>query len=310
MPKNNIDVAICYDFDGTLSPKNMQEYDFFNALGNGAKKFWAEARALAKENNADEILAYMMLMIERAKNSKAKTTRSAFRDYGKGIELYPGVDTWFDRINQYGKQLGLAIHHYIISSGIKEMIEGSPIANKFKKIYACSFIYDQNDVAVWPAVAVNYTTKTQFIFRINKGIEDDNDHETINKFIPREERAIPFSRMIYLGDGSTDVPCMRLIKDLGGTSIAVYPPRSSKKHSAAEHLLNDGRVNFISQADYAAGARLHELVKIIMEKIAADSKYLSFSSAKIQSRSKDEHEEKLQESNDVAKGLEGKKNGA
>lgn len=310
MPKKNIDVAICYDFDGTLSPKNMQEYDFFNALGNGAKKFWAEARALAKENNADEILAYMMLMIERAKNSKAKTTRSAFRDYGKGIELYPGVDTWFDRINQYGKQLGLAIHHYIISSGIKEMIEGSPIANKFKKIYACSFIYDQNDVAVWPAVAVNYTTKTQFIFRINKGIEDDNDHETINKFIPREERAIPFSRMIYLGDGSTDVPCMRLIKDLGGTSIAVYPPRSSKKHSAAEHLLNDGRVNFISQADYAAGARLHELVKIIMEKIAADSKYLSFSSAKIQSRSKDEHEEKLQESNDVAKGLEGKKNGA
>lgn len=307
MQKKYIDVAICYDFDGTLSPKNMQEYDFFNALGNGAKKFWAEARALAKENNADEILAYMMLMIERAKNSKAKTTRSAFRDYGKGIELYPGVDTWFDRINQDGKQLGLAIHHYIISSGIKEMIEGSPIANKFKKIYACSFIYDQNDVAVWPAVAVNYTTKTQFIFRINKGIEDDNDHETINKFIPREDRAIPFSRMIYLGDGSTDVPCMRLIKDLGGTSIAVYPPRSSKKHSAAEHLLNDGRVNFISQADYTAGARLHELVKIIMEKIAADSKYLSFSSAKIQSRSKDEHKEKLQESNDVAKGLEGKK---
>ena len=302
MLQKHIDVAICYDFDGTLSPKNMQEYDFFNALGNGAKKFWAEARALAKENNADEILAYMMLMIERAKNSKAKTTRSAFRDYGKGIELYPGVDTWFDRINQDGKQLGLAIHHYIISSGIKEMIEGSPIANKFKKIYACSFIYDQNDVAVWPAVAVNYTTKTQFIFRINKGIEDDNDHETINKFIPREERAIPFSRMIYLGDGSTDVPCMRLIKDLGGTSIAVYPPRSSKKHSAAEHLLNDGRVNFISQADYTAGARLHELVKIVIEKIAADSKYLSFPSAKIQGRSKDEHEEELQESNDIAKG--------
>lgn len=294
MSKKYTDVAICYDFDGTLSPKNMQEYDFFNVLGNGAKKFWTAARALAKENNADEILAYMMLMTERAKNCKAKTTHSAFRDYGKGIELYPGVKTWFDRINQDGKQLGLAIHHYIISSGIKEMIEGSPISNKFKKIYACSFIYDQNDVAVWPAVAVNYTTKTQFIFRINKGIEDDNDHETINKFIPREERAIPFSRMIYLGDGSTDVPCMRLIKDLGGTSIAVYPPRSPKKHSAAEHLLNDGRVNFISHADYTEGSRLHELVKIILEKITADSKYLSFPAARTQGKNRDEYEKDLQ----------------
>ena len=131
MPKKYIDVAICYDFDGTLSPKNMQEYDFFNALGNGAKKFWAESKALAVENNADEILAYMMLMIERAKTCKVKTTRSAFRDYGKGIELYKGVETWFDSINRYGKTLGLSINHYIISSGIKEMIEGSPIADKF-----------------------------------------------------------------------------------------------------------------------------------------------------------------------------------
>ena len=281
MPKKYIDVAICYDFDGTLSPKNMQEYDFFNALGNGAKNFWAESKALAVENNADEILAYMMLMIERAKTCKVKTTRSAFRDYGKGIELYKGVETWFDSINQYGKTLGLSINHYIISSGIKEMIEGSPIADKFKKIYACSFIYDQNDVAAWPAVAVNYTTKTQFIFRINKGIEDDNDHITINKFIPREERAIPFSRMIYLGDGATDVPCMRLVKDLGGTSIAVYPPRNKTKHTATEKLLTDGRVNFISQADYTSGSRLHELVKIILEKIAADAKYLSFPNAKL-----------------------------
>lgn len=281
MPKKYIDVAICYDFDGTLSPKNMQEYDFFNALGNGAKKFWAESKALAVENNADEILAYMMLMIERAKTCKVKTTRSAFRDYGKGIELYKGVETWFDSINRYGKTLDLSINHYIISSGIKEMIEGSPIADKFKKIYACSFIYDQNDVAAWPAVAVNYTTKTQFIFRINKGIEDDNDHITINKFIPREERAIPFSRMIYLGDGATDVPCMRLVKDLGGTSIAVYPPRNKTKHTATEKLLTDGRVNFISQADYTSGSRLHELVKIILEKIAADAKYLSFPNAKL-----------------------------
>ena len=280
MPKKYIDVAICYDFDGTLSPKNMQEYDFFNALGRGAKNFWAEAKALAMDNNADEILAYMMLMIERAKTCKAQTTRTAFRNYGKGIALYTGVDVWFDTINQYGKSLGLAINHYIISSGIKEMIEGSPIASKFKKIYACSFIYDQNDVAIWPAVAVNYTTKTQFIFRINKGIDDDNDHVTINNFIPRENRAIPFYRMIYIGDGSTDIPCMRLVKDLGGTSIAVYPPRNKKKHAVTEKLLADGRVNFISQADYTSRSHLYDLVKIVLEKIAADSKYLLFPNGK------------------------------
>ena len=146
MPKKYFDVAICYDFDGTLSPKNMQEYDFFNALGRGAKKFWPEAKALARDNNADEVLAYMMLMIERAKTCKAKTTRMAFRNYGKGIALYKGVDTWFDMINRYGKSLGLAINHYIISSGIKEMIEGSPIASKFKKIYPWAQTEDNNRV--------------------------------------------------------------------------------------------------------------------------------------------------------------------
>lgn len=283
MAKKNIEVAICYDFDGTLSPKNMQEYDFFNALGSGAKGFWEEAQTIAKENNADGILAYMKLMIDRAKNSKVKTTRTAFRDYGRGIELYNGVEAWFDLINSYGKELGVTINHYIISSGIKEMIEGSPIAKKFKKIYACSFMYDINEVAEWPAVAVNYTTKTQFIFRINKGIDDDNDHVKINSFIPRENRAVPFSRMIYLGDGSTDIPCMRLIKDLGGTSIAVYPPKNSKRHKETQKLLAEGRVNFISQADYSEKSRLYELVKIILNKIVAEAEYQGFPQGAIKS---------------------------
>lgn len=276
MPKKNVEVAICYDFDGTLSPGNMQEYDFFNALGGSAKNFWAESREIAKANNADPILAYMMLMIDRAATGKAKTTRQAFHDYGKGIALYKGVEAWFDAINAYGKTLGLTVNHYIVSSGIKEMIESTSIGSKFKKIYACSFIYDQNDVAKWPAVAVNYTTKTQFIFRINKGIEDDNDHTTINKFIPRETRPVPFSRMIYIGDGSTDIPCMRLIKDLGGTSIAVYPPRTPQKKQEAQHLIDDNRVNFISQADYTEGARLDCIVRATLERIAAENKLRAF----------------------------------
>lgn len=279
--KNVTNVAICYDFDGTLSPKNMQEYDFFSKLGSGASQFWEEATLLAKANNADKILAYMKLMIERAKEYRVKTTRTAFHDYGKGIELYKGVEDWFDRINEYGKGINLAINHYIISSGIKEMIEGSPIAQKFRKIYACSFIYDHNEVAEWPAVAVNYTTKTQFIFRINKGIEDDNDHETINKFIPQDERAIPFTRMIYLGDGATDIPCMKLVKELGGTSIAVYPPRKKNKHLETQKLLDEHRVNFISPADYTDGGRLSEIVKTTLDKIAADAKYHSFSEGRL-----------------------------
>jgi len=276
MAKKNIEVAICYDFDGTLSPGNMQEYDFFTALGGSAKNFWEESREIAKANNADPILAYMMLMIDRATSGKIKTTRQAFHDYGKGIALYKGVDDWFDKINTYGKSIGLAVSHYIVSSGIKEMIESTPIGNKFRKIYACSFIYDNNDVARWPAVAVNYTTKTQFIFRINKGIEDDNDHTTINKFIPRETRPIPFSRMIYIGDGSTDIPCMRLLKDLGGTAIAVYPPKTPKKHEEAKKLVADQRVNYISQADYTEGARLDCIVRATLERIAAENKLRTF----------------------------------
>lgn len=270
-------VAICYDFDGTLSPGNMQEYGFFSALGKSAKGFWEESKKLVKEVGADQILAYMMLMLERAGEAKIKTRRQDFPEYGKTVEFFPGVEEWFKRINEYGREHGLDIEHYIVSSGLKEIIEGTRIARQFKKIYACSFFYDQNDVARWPAVAVNYTTKTQFLFRINKGIEDDADHTTINQYIPEDERPIPFSRMIYIGDGETDIPCMKLVKDKCGVSIAIYSPRKADKRKLAEKLLADGRVNYIARSDYTQDQQLDKIVKTVLDGFAATVKLAKLS---------------------------------
>ena len=265
-------VAICYDFDGTLSPGNMQEYGFFSSLGKESKKFWEESNKLAHDNKADPILCYMCQMIKKAKIGEGTpTTKKAFHDYGKSVVFFPGVEPWFDRINTYGKERGVTVEHYIVSSGLKEFIEGTKIARKFKKVYACSFLYDNNDAAEWPAVAVNYTTKTQFLFRINKGIEDDADNKTINKYVADNERRIPFSRMIYLGDGETDVPCMKLTKEKGGTSIAVYQKGTVKKRKIAKQLLQDKRVNFALPADYSENGKLDQVIKSLIDRIAAEN---------------------------------------
>lgn len=216
-------MAICYDFDGTLAPGNMQEHDFFPDLNVAPKDFWEESNALAREQEADPILVYMKLMLDKARLSgKVRISKSAFREYGKTVKLFRGVKSWFDDINDYAAKKGVRLEHYIISSGIREMMEGSPISKHVKAIYASSFIYDQHDVAIWPANAVNYTTKTQYLFRINKGIESITDNVAINEFVAEEDRRIPFSRMLFIGDGSTDVPCMRLVKNQGGHAIAVY----------------------------------------------------------------------------------------
>lgn len=268
-------VAICYDFDGTLSPCNMQEFGFFHGLGKKERKtFWNESNGMAKKYGADQNLMYMKLMIEKSKLSgnQLKTTRSAFRDYGKDIEFFKGVGEWFSRINKFGKSRGVVVEHYIISSGLKEMVEGSPIGKFFKKIYACSFYYDNNDVAAWPAQVVNGTSKTQYLFRINKGIEDDGDTETLNAFMKQEDRRVPFSRMMYFGDGATDIPCMRLVKDQGGYSFAVFNSRKKGAREKANKLFAEGRVNYVAPADYADGSLVDKIVKGIIEKIVAQFK--------------------------------------
>ncbi len=268
-PKKPI-IAICYDFDGTLSPKNMQEYNFIPELGVNPKDFWKEVHTRAKEQNADAILTYMCIMLDKAKSSRdVQITRKAFMDYGKTVELFPGVIDWFQKITAFGKEYGANIEHYIISSGIKEMIEGTKIGRKFKKIYASSFMYDQHKVANWPALAINYTTKTQFLFRINKGMLDVYDDSKINDFMKKDDRPIPFQRMIYIGDGSTDIPCMKLVKEQGGYSVGVYKSGSRKKTSV-EKLLGENRVNFVAPADYTENSMLFLQIKAVINKMIAD----------------------------------------
>ena len=271
-----IQIAICYDFDGTLSPKNMQEYDFMKEIKMTPKKFWKKVKELAKKHNADETSVYMKLMIDESKKNENSFTEKTFKDYGKAIELFKGVDTWFSRINKYGREQGIVVNHFIISSGLKEMIEGTKIARQFKKIYASSFIYDSNTAAEWPAVVLNFTTKTKYLFEINKGKNCSN----INKYVPDEDREIPFSNMIYIGDGETDVPCMKIVKKEGGHSIAVYKPKSSKK-KIAERLVKEDRVNFISPADYSENSIIERLVKSIINKIISDKNLYSFKHKKI-----------------------------
>jgi len=273
-----IPIAIAYDFDGTLSPGNMQEHSFIPDLGISKNKFWNEAKENAKKHNMDEILAYMHLMLEKARNAGKRINRQAFQEHGKKIEFFDGIPDWFDRINKYAIEKEVNIKHFIISSGLRELIDGSDIKNKFEYIFASGFMYDQHDVAIWPALALNYTTKTQFLFRINKGIMNSYDNSRINKFTPQNERPFPFSKMIYIGDGETDIPCMKMIRHQGGYAIAVYNPRtrrSRKKVSLKENaieLLSQERTDYVAKADYSAGEELEQIVKAIIDKIVAESK--------------------------------------
>lgn len=265
-------IALIYDFDGTLSPGNMQEYDFIPATGKAKEEFWARCQRMAAENDADPILTYMNEMISQANKNEMSLRREAFRNYGAGVKLFDGVETWFVRINRYAAKHGIEVDHFINSSGIKEMIEGTKIAKHFKKIYACSFFYNVDGVAYWPSVAVNYTNKTQFMFKINKGIEAVSDDKLINKFTPEEQRPVPFRNMIYIGDGTTDIPCMRLVKEKLGHAIAVYNPADEVVGHSLEQLIHDERVNFTAPADYRPGSRLDKLVKAVIDKLAAEQR--------------------------------------
>lgn len=270
MAKKLIPVAIAYDFDGTLAPGNMQEFDFVPTIGMTKKAFWSEVGALAKEHDADNILMYMKHMLDKARAAHVPVHKRNFIDFGRSVTLFDGVESWFDRINAYGKERGLKVQHFIISSGIREMIEGTPISRKFSAIYASSFVYDHNGVAEWPALAVNYTTKTQFLFRINKGVANVYDNSRINEFVPKQDRPVPFENMVFVGDGETDIPCFRLVKDQGGHAIAVYKPSTKGAKGKAEKLVEEGRVNFIAPANYGEGSEMETFIMGVIDKIAAD----------------------------------------
>lgn len=261
MPKTT--VAILYDFDKTLCTTDMQEYDFIKNLGLTPSEFWGHAKQLTEKHEMDKILAYMLAMVLESKEKNIPLTKEYLHECGKNVVLYRGVSSWFDRINEYGNSIGVNIEHYIISSGITEIIEGTPIAKYFKKIYGCSFCYDENGQACWPAMAINFTLKTQFIFRISKGVLDIKNDDSLNKH--SDERRIEYRNMIYIGDGLTDIPCMKLIREKGGRAIALYP---SGQRDRVIQLVQDNRINTVCVSDYSKDSTLEKLVKLMVENMA------------------------------------------
>lgn len=257
-------VAIMYDFDRTLCTKNMQGYSFIPSLGLTEKEFWQYANSLGQREHMDSILAYMYAMVKISKDKNIPLLRRNLVEMGKNVELFKGVEGWFDRINEFGRANGMQIEHYVISSGMKEIIEGTTISKCFKSIFACEFLYDENGNGVWPKTDVNYTNKTQFVYRINKGVLDVANDNDLNRSMPDDSKRVPFCNMIYIGDGLSDVPCMKMMKAYGGYSIAVYQNKDSK----VEDLLKRGRVDYIYPADYSENTGLDITIKNIIRKMS------------------------------------------
>lgn len=263
-------VALIYDFDGTLSPGNMQEFGFIQAVGKTAKEFWTMSDNIAIGQDASNVLAYMKLMFDEAKANGIELRKEDFKRFGEDIQLFEGVREWFGLVNAYGRKHGVRVEHYINSSGLKEIIEGSPIAHEFKHVFAGSFIYDANGEAEWPGIAVDYTAKTQFLFKISKGIFSSREHKKVNASIADDKKRIPFSHMIYMGDGDTDVPCMKIVGMFGGHSMAVYNPESDTKKATALKLKRQGRVAFATPAVFTEDSPNFRIVCAIIDKIKAD----------------------------------------
>ncbi len=253
-------VAICYDFDKTLSPDDMQAQGYIQSVGFDVERFWEESDAFAVSHDMDQNLAYMYKMVQEAEG-RFVFSRSALMDYGAKVALFPGVDEWFDRLRRFGEENGVIVEHYIISSGLKEMIEGTEPAKRgaFKKIYASSFCYNDRGIAVWPAQMVNFTNKTQFLFRIEKGVLDVND-PGVNEFFPPEKLRVPFRNMIYIGDSDTDIPCMKLVNTYGGFSVGVYDPDNGSREKVYR-MMRENRIRYFAPADYRESTRLDGLIK-------------------------------------------------
>ena len=256
-------MAIMYDFDKTLSTTDMQNYAFIPALGMTPDEFWGATGEFSKKTGCERILSYMWMMIKLSKEKGIQCTQKWLNSLGKEVKYYPGVETWFKRINEYGKSKGVRVEHYLVSSGTKEIIDGTSIAKEFKKIYGCEFYYDpETKLPIWPKFAINYTQKTQYFFRISKGITNKTDDSVNNKTVSRR---IPYENMVYLGDGMTDVPCMVLVKQNNGNAIAIY---NKKEQGNVSSLLRGGRVNFACLADYSENSDLDKTMKLIIDKIS------------------------------------------
>ena len=273
-------IAFLYDFDKTLCTTDMEDYAFIPSLGYTPAEFWGRANAFGWENRMDGLLAYMYTMIQECAAQNIKLDRAFLNHCGESIQLFPGVREWFARINAFGESLGVQVEHYVISSGLREIIEGSGIAQEFREIYACEFYYDENGDACWPKLDVNFTNKTQFVYRINKGILDVSRDKELNDSMPDDSKRVPFTNMIYMGDGLSDVPCMKMMRAYGGQAIAVY---QASNRQGVEKLLADGRVDFIFPADYREGMELDRTVRDILRKMTITDRLLEVNNRQLRS---------------------------
>ncbi len=262
-------IALVYDFDGTLSPKPMQEYAFLPKLGIKADEFWAESNELALREGADPLITYMHLLYKKAKAAGLRIDRSDLVAQGRKVELFPGVEKWFDEINAYiaehthGEHV--SVRHYLISSGLTEIIEGTSIYKRFHNVFASEYWFEAYDLP-YPKRVITDTGKTQYLFRINKGVEDLA--HSINNHMPENVRPIPFSHMIYFGDGDTDVPSMAVMRKNGGHAIAVHPTGKSKEKG--QDLFKAGRCDFFATADYRRDSELYRRTCLLLDRILAD----------------------------------------
>lgn len=273
-------IAFLYDFDKTLCTTDMEDYAFIPSLGYTPAEFWGRANAFGWENRMDGLLAYMYTMIQECAAQNIKLDRAFLNHCGESIQLFPGVREWFARTNAFGESLGVQVEHYVISSGLREIIEGSGIAQEFREIYACEFYYNENGDACWPKLDVNFTNKTQFVYRINKGILDVSRDRELNDSMPDDSKRVPFTNMIYMGDGLSDVPCMKMMRAYGGQAIAVY---QASNRQGVEKLLADGRVDFIFPADYREGMELDRTVRDILRKMTITDRLLEVNNRQLRS---------------------------
>ena len=262
-------VAILYDFDKTLCTQDMQNYGFIPSLGLAPSDFWRLANSFGWREKMDGILAYMYTMIQESRKRGVPFTRQTLKHQGRSIAFFPGVTDWFARINRFGERQGVTVEHYVISSGLREIIEGSAIAGEFKEIYASEFYYDESGAPVWPKLAVNFTAKTQFVYRINKGVLDVSDDQTLNASMPDDSKRVPFTNMIYVGDTQRSTVCMKMMRAYGGQAIAVYQAVNKR---GVEQLLRDGRVDYIFPADYREGTALELTMQNIVRKMAVTTR--------------------------------------
>jgi 2-hydroxy-3-keto-5-methylthiopentenyl-1-phosphate phosphatase len=265
--------ALIYDFDGTLAEGDCAQHGLLPALGiTDTSEFWREVKERAKRDDGDEILSYLGLLSEYDEShGNNELSEKALIQHGKSIPLFPGVEAWFNRINSYAESHELELYHYIVSSGLDAMIRGTAIGGNFRKIYACKFHYGNSSTkAKYAAQAINYTTKTQFLFRINKGIDNAWDNEAVNRFIELKDREIPFERMIYFGDGDTDIPAMKMVRYQGGNSIAVFDKKkwsTPSTQAKVEKLIAEERSNYVVSAVYEEGSQLDVTVKGLLQLI-------------------------------------------